>query len=114
MIFASTGKRSSWPGSSVRLARAIVFVVGEGVRSVAMEVPTFWLGVTGRRELELRAIAIVTRNAAVRVAARGFALANKVRGLGTVVETFDDRDAGIAWAAAELNQTKRLDSDSAR
>ncbi|MFT3708765.1 MAG: hypothetical protein QM817_14040 [Archangium sp.] len=89
---------------------AIIFDVHDAVRSVPMDVPTFWLSVTGRRELEIRAMAIVTHHAAVRVAASGFGLANKVRGVATKVDTFATVPSAVEWAA----QTNRLDSDSAR
>lgn len=75
----------------------LIFEVGEAVRSVPMEVPTFWLGVTGRLELELAGVAIVTKSIAVRVAAKGFSLANVARGLPTAVQTFTELDAATAW-----------------
>lgn len=66
----------------------VVFEVGEQVRSVPMDVPTFWLGVTSRLDLQITGIGIVTRSAAVRVASRGFALANVARRIAISVETF--------------------------
>lgn len=81
----------------------LVFDVGAGVRSVPLDVPTFWLGVTARAELQIHAMAIVTMSAAVRVAAKGFALANTVRGVGTEVRTFETIDDANAWARAQLN-----------
>lgn len=78
----------------------LIFEVNAAVRSVDLSVPTFWLGVTAR--LPLTAIAIVTSATLVRVAARGFGVANKVRGLGTRVEVFTSVDEATAWVAAAL------------
>lgn len=80
----------------------IVFVVGAGVRTVEMDVPTFWLTQTGRRELRMRAIAIVTSSRAVAVAARGFALANRVRGLDLAVESFATEADATGWVRRKL------------
>jgi hypothetical protein len=76
----------------------IIFDVQDAVRSVPMDVPTFWLGVTSRKDLAIRAMAIVTHHAGVRVAASGFGLANKVRGVATKVETFPTVSAALEWA----------------
>ncbi len=75
----------------------IIFEVGAKVRSVPMDVPTFWLGVTGRLELQLVGIGIVTRSAGVRVAARGFGLANLARRIPISVESFTDLAAASEW-----------------
>lgn len=76
----------------------LVFDVQPGVRAVPIDVPTFWLGVTARRELQLSAMAIVSRVTLVRVAARGFALANIARGLDLAVDTFPDLEPALEWA----------------
>lgn len=76
----------------------LIFDVGDAVRSVPMDVPMYWLGITARLALELAGMAIVTRSIAVRVAAKGFSLANVARGVPTVVQTFTDLDAATAWA----------------
>ena len=81
----------------------VIFEVGPAVRSVPMNVPTFWLGVTSRDELQLVGMAIVTTSAAVRVAARGFALANVARRIATAVKTFDDVPAAAAWGRSLLD-----------
>jgi hypothetical protein len=75
----------------------IVFDVGPEVRSVPMEVPAFWLGVTARRELQLVGMAIVTSSSAVRVATQGFALANLARRIPIKVSTFKNVPAAEAW-----------------
>ncbi|MDP1822521.1 MAG: hypothetical protein Q8L48_04745 [Archangium sp.] len=80
----------------------LIFDVADAVRSVPMDVPNFWLGVTARQELQLVGMGIVTRSIAVRVAARGFSLANTARGVPTTVETFTDLDAAASWAMALL------------
>lgn len=76
----------------------LVFDVQDSVRSVPMEVPVFWLAVTAREELQLKAFAIVTTHAAVRVAASGFGIANKVRGVKLEVRTFEAVKAATEWA----------------
>ena len=80
----------------------VVFDVADAVRSVPMDVPNFWLGVTGRRELQIAGMGIVTRSIAVRVAARGFALANAARGVPTIVQTFTDLESASSWGTAML------------
>jgi hypothetical protein len=75
----------------------IVFDVGSAVRAVPMEVPTWWLGVTARRELKLVGMAIVTNSSAVRVATQGFALANLARRIPLKVTTFKNVPAAEAW-----------------
>ena len=86
--------------SSQRLKVGIVFLVGPGVTSVRVEVPAFWLRVT--RELRLSAMAIVSRAATVQVAALGFRLANKARGVVLPVETFEEEGPAVAWARGYL------------
>jgi hypothetical protein len=81
----------------------IVFDVGPAVRSVPMDVPTYWLGVTARRELQLVGMAIVTNSSAVRVAAQGFALANLARRIATKVSTFKNVPAAEAWGLEVLS-----------
>ena len=75
----------------------VVFDVGPAVRSVPLDVPNFWLGVTSRPELQLTGMAIVTSSIGVRVAARGFGLANVARRISTSVETFAHLEAALAW-----------------
>ena len=79
----------------------IVFEVGSLVRSVDLSVPTFWLDVTGR--LALTGICIVTTSVGVRIAARGFKLAQNVRKHPIAVEVFDGLDDGLAWASGLLS-----------
>jgi hypothetical protein len=76
----------------------LIFLVGARVRSVPMEVPTFWLGITARPELRITGMAIVTLSAGVRVAAGGFALANVARRVATSVRTFATAAEAEAWA----------------
>lgn len=81
---------------------ALAFDVRVGVSSVPVEVPTFWLGVTGRPELQIRAMAIVTRALLVRVAARGFSLANLARGAALEVRTFEALPEALQWCGERL------------
>jgi hypothetical protein len=76
---------------------AILFVLEPGIRTVELSVPSYWLEVTARRELNLIAFAIVTQSAGVKVAAKGFAMANLVRRIPLEVRTFEVEAAGLAW-----------------
>lgn len=81
---------------------ALVFEVGPEIRSVDMAVPNYWLEVTSRRELKLAAFAIVSASAAVRVAASGFGLANKIRGVPLLVKAFTDSAEALDWVREVL------------
>ncbi|MDP3233412.1 MAG: hypothetical protein Q8N26_11595 [Myxococcales bacterium] len=80
---------------------ALVFDVGPAVTMVDLSVPTFWLGVTTR--LPLAAMSIVTASSAVRIAARGFKLAQEIRKHPMVVETHPTVDEAISWAVGRLS-----------
>ena len=80
----------------------LIFEVADEVRSVPIAVPTFWLGITGRPELGIAGVGIVTRAIAVRAAAKGFALANIARRVNTTVRTFEAIDEACAWGAELL------------
>lgn len=80
----------------------LTFEVTAAVAAVPLDVPTFWLGVTGRSELQIRAMAIVTRAVLVRVAARGFSLANIARGAAVEVRTFEEVPAALSWCREHL------------
>ncbi len=79
---------------------ALVFDVGPAISMVDLSVPSFWLDLTSR--LAITAMTIVTTSSAVRIAARGFKLAQSVRKQAINVETHDQLDAGIAWAHGQL------------
>jgi hypothetical protein len=81
---------------------AVIFEVPSSIRMVPLEVPTFWLGVTARADLQIQAMAIVTSSAGVRVAAGGFALANVARGVRTEVKTFSSVESASEWACELL------------
>ncbi|MDP2275114.1 MAG: hypothetical protein Q8N23_13775 [Archangium sp.] len=81
----------------------LIFDVAAEIRMVPMDVPNFWLGVTGRAELLIKGMAIVTSSAAVRVAAGGFSLANTARGISTEVKTVGSVEAATDWARALLS-----------
>ncbi len=83
----------------------IVFSVGIDIREVDTRVPTFWLGVTSRRDTGLAAMAIVTSSVAVRVAATGFGLANRVRGVPIQVKTFGDVAQAATWVSQVLQES---------
>ncbi len=81
---------------------AIVFDVGPGATWVDVSVPTFWLCTTTDASLRIRAMAIVTDSAAVRIAAAGFATACAIRPRGLEVRTFRAREPALAWAGEVL------------
>jgi len=85
-----------------RGAVVLLFDVADTVRSVPIDVPTFWLGITAQKDLRIIGMGIITRAMSVRVAARGFALANVARGLDTQVDTFHDGESATAWARGLL------------
>lgn len=79
---------------------ALLFDVGSLVKTVDLSVPTFWLEVTGR--LPLTAIGIVAGSVGVRIAGRGFKIAQSVRKNPIAVEVFEGLDEGLAWAFQQL------------
>ena len=80
----------------------LVFDVSRDVRSVEMEVPNFWMTITGRHELRLRAMAIASPSVGVRIAAKAFGLTNAVRKLPISVQSFVDVADAIKWVRAKL------------
>lgn len=78
----------------------LLFDVGPDVVSVDLSVPAFWLDVTGR--LPITAMCIVTQSAAVRIAARGFKLAQQVRKQPIAVESAERFEDGLQWLRARL------------
>ncbi len=92
----------------------IVFQVGPSVTSVTLAVPSFWIEVTGRKELRIAAMAIVTRALSVRMAARGFALSNRIRGISTQIETFEALEPALQWARSLLDAAPQAPIASGR
>jgi hypothetical protein len=88
--------------ASLRQPVAVVFVVGQSVKMVDPSVPAYWLGVTGDPLIRIAAMAIVTGNAAVSIATRGFAVANTLKDRPLKVKPFPDEAAAQAWVAAVL------------
>jgi hypothetical protein len=80
----------------------VVFVVGASVRMVDPDVPAYWLAVTEDRLIQIAAMAIVTSNAAVSIATRGFSVANTLRDRPLRARPFGDEAAAQAWVAAVL------------
>jgi hypothetical protein len=80
----------------------VVFVVGQSVKMVDPSVPSYWLGVTGDPLIKIAAMAIVTSNAGVSIATRGFAVANTLKDRPLKVKPFPDEAAAQAWVAAVL------------
>ncbi len=84
----------------------LVFDVSKDVRSVEMEVPNFWMTVTGRTELRLRAMAIASPSVGVRIAAKAFGLTNAVRKLPIAVQSFVDVAEAIKWTRTKLEEAR--------
>lgn len=78
----------------------ILFQVSDSLFKVGLDVPAFWLGVVARPELQMSAMAIVSRSLGVQFAAKGFRFSNKLRGIPLEVETFDDLEPARAWLLA--------------
>jgi hypothetical protein len=78
----------------------IIFDVDAKVRSVDVKVPTFWLSITSR--MPISAMAIVTTATLVRVAGRGFGVANRLRGLPTQVEVFPTLSEALTWVGRQM------------
>jgi hypothetical protein len=84
--------------ASLHQAIAIVFVIGDAVRSVDFAVPMFWLKILADPAVRIGAMAMVTESKAVEIAAKGFAAANRLRSHALEVKTFDDEANAVAWA----------------
>ena len=80
----------------------VVFVVGSDVKMVDPSVPAYWLGVTGDPLIKVAAMAIVTSNAAVSIATRGFAVANTLKDRPLKAKPFGDEAMAQAWVADVL------------
>lgn len=89
--------------ASLQAPVGVVFVVGPSVKFVDPSVPAYWLGVTGDALIRIAAMAIVTGNAGVSIATRGFAVANTLRDRPLRVKPFPEEAAAQAWVAAVLN-----------
>lgn len=72
---------------------------------VPREVPEFWLGVTKRLAPGLCAMAIVSDSLAVRAAASGFSVTNRVRRVKVSVKAFKPEDVSGAQAWCEVVRT---------
>lgn len=81
---------------------ALVFVIGEGVRSVDFAVPSFWIKVVADPTIQIGAMAMVTQSLAVGIAARSFGAASRFRRQPIEVQTFTDEPSAIVWARHTL------------
>lgn len=89
--------------ASLQRPVGIVFIVGQSVRVVDPTVPAYWLGVTGDPLIKIAAMAIVTTNAGVSIATRGFSVANTLKDRPLRVKPFPDEAAAQAWVAAVMS-----------
>ena len=80
----------------------VCFRVQDSIPLVKLEVPAFWIDVTKRPELRLRAMAIVSRSAGVQLAAKGFSLSNRIRGIPVAVQAFTDLEQAWTWMRQAL------------
>lgn len=83
-------------------AVGVIFDVGPAVTSVDPQVPTFWLQVSEDATLKLRVMAVVSEGLGVRLAAKGFGVANLLRSVRIEVQAFRDLAQARAWAQARL------------
>lgn len=86
--------------SCARRKTGVIFLLDDQVTWVDTSVPNYWLQVTAT--LGLSGMAIVTRSAAVRVAATGFRLANIVRGVKLPVQSFEEEAPARTWMESAL------------
>ncbi len=79
---------------------SVLFVVE--TMSVPRAVPEFWLTVTKRHAPRLCAMAIVSDHLAVRTAASGFSVANRIRNVKLEVKSFhkNELEAARSWCRA--------------
>jgi hypothetical protein len=89
--------------ASLQRPVGIVFIVGSSVKVVDPAVPAYWLGVTGDPLIRIAAMAIVTTNAGVSIATRGFSVANTLKDRPLRVKPFADEAAAQAWVAAVMS-----------
>jgi hypothetical protein len=78
----------------------LLFLVGGSILSVDRSVPSWWLGVTARSELRIRKMAIASPSLAVRAAALGFGITNRIRQVKIDVEAFKDEGEARVWILA--------------
>ena len=90
--------------AAARGPTAIVFVLEPGIRTVDVSIPTYWLGVTGREELKLRAMGVVSTSIGVVTAAKGFAIANVIRRIELEVRTFPIEAPALEWAKSVVER----------
>ena len=88
--------------ASLRGPIGVVFIVGPSVKVVDPAVPAYWLGVTGDPLIRIAAMAIVTSNAGVSIATRGFAVANTLKDRPLQVKPFPEEAPAQAWVAAVM------------
>jgi hypothetical protein len=81
---------------------AIVFVIGDGVRSVDFAVPSFWIKVVADPSIQIGAMAMVTTSLAVGIAARSFGAASRFRNQPIEIRTFADEPSAVTWARHTL------------
>lgn len=86
--------------SAMSRPTGIIFMLSDAIGWVDPAVPKFWLEVTA--SLPLKAMAIVTKSTGVRIAARGFGIANTVRSVTLLVETFLTEAEALSWVKSQL------------
>jgi hypothetical protein len=89
--------------ASLQAPVGVVFIVGQSVKWVDPAVPAYWLGVTGDPLIRIAAMAIVTSNAGVSIATRGFAVANTLKDRPLRVKPFPEEAAAQVWVAAVMS-----------
>jgi len=84
--------------ASVHQSVAIVFVIGEIVRTIDFAIPMYWLKIVADPAVRIGAMAMVTDSKAVEIAAKSFGAANRFRSQALEVRTFPEERAATAWA----------------
>jgi hypothetical protein len=78
----------------------LLFEVSDQLSYVPLAVPSFWLETVKRPDLRLEAMSICSHSVGVHMAAKGFRLSNRIRGLKIEVGIFNDVASGRAWLEA--------------
>ncbi|MGC4115703.1 MAG: hypothetical protein QM765_14095 [Myxococcales bacterium] len=88
--------------AALRGRTGLCFRVSDTIPRVRLEVPSFWLGITARADLNLCAMAIASRSVGVQMAAKGFGFSNRLRRIPIEVQTFDDVQQARGWVHQKL------------
>lgn len=82
----------------------VVVESGPTIRTVGLDLLTYWLEVSRRQNVKLAAIAIVSSSAAIRVAGTGFGLLTKRAGFAVAVGSYPTIGEAVEWLCEETGR----------